>query len=253
MSFCRYEKKILVSAETAERFIEKISPYVTTDKYCIDGKEYLISNIYYDDEDNTVIEHSLSKPKYKEKLRVRSYGIPDKDSKVFIEIKKKIRGLTLKRRATLLFREAEAYFETGHKPENLKYINNQVLREVDYYLENHKVKPVIYIAYDRRAFFATDDKSLRISVDRNVRTRRYDLSLDKGDYGEPLLDRWIKYKGLDIKDPRLIEIKFNNAIPLWLTKILSSEKMRMRPFSKYGNEYKMLSNDFEIYDIKEKI
>ena len=67
MSFCRYEKKFLVSAETAKRFAEKISDHVSLDPYCIGGKEYSISNIYYDTDQHTVISHSLSKPKYKEK------------------------------------------------------------------------------------------------------------------------------------------------------------------------------------------
>ena len=251
MSFCRYEKKFLVSAETAKRFAEKISDHVSLDPYCIGGKEYSISNIYYDTDQHTVISHSLSKPKYKEKLRVRSYGVPDMDSKVYIELKKKINGLTLKRRATLTLKDSYEYFATGKKPENMKYINRQVLSEVDYYLSVHDVKPMIYVAYDRTAYFANDDRSIRISIDRNVRTRRYDLELNKGDYGEDLLARWVRYKKLDIKDPRLIEIKISSSFPLWLVEALSSEQMRMRPFSKYGNEYRMFSNDFETDDLKE--
>ena len=252
MSFCRYEKKFLVSADTAKNFIEKISPYVTADKYCIGGKEYAISNIYYDTDSNTVVQHSLSKPKYKEKLRVRSYGVPDKDSKVYIELKKKVNGLTLKRRATLTLQKADEYFKSGKRPDNLSYINRQVLSEVDYYLQCHDVKPMIYVAYDRTAFFANDDKSIRISIDRNIRTRRHDLRLDYGDYGDDLLARWVKYKNLEIEDPRLIEIKISGAFPMWLTNALSSEKMRMGAFSKYGNEYKMFSNNFETSNSKEK-
>jgi len=252
MSFCRYEKKFLVSAEAARRFVEKVSPYVTADPYCIGGKEYSISNIYFDDDNNTVIEHSLSKPKYKEKLRVRSYGIPDDDSVVYVELKKKVNGLTLKRRAKMTLQQMYRYFETGERPEDLKYINKQVLSEIDYYLECHKVKPKIFIAYDRTAYFANEDRSIRISIDRNIRTRRTELRLDRGDHGEDLLAKWVKYKKLDIVDPRLIEIKVSNSFPLWLVKALSSEEMRMRPFSKYGNEYKMFSNDFES-DISKEI
>lgn len=253
MSFCRYEKKFLVSAETAKRFIEKILPYVSPDPYCTDGMEYSISNIYFDDDKNTVIEHSLSKPKYKEKLRVRSYGVPDMTSTVFIELKKKVNGLTLKRRAKLALAEMYEYFESGKRPEDLKYINSQVLNEIDYYLERNNVSPKIYIAYDRIAYFANDDDSIRISVDRNIRTRRHDLKLDSGDYGDDLLSRWVKYKKLNIEEPRLIEIKIRNSFPLWLVEALSSEQMRMGAFSKYGNEYKMYSNIFETETIKEKI
>ncbi len=245
MSFCRYEKKFFVSADTAGRFIEKITPYVSMDPYCIGGKEYSISNIYFDDDDNTVIEHSLSKPKYKEKLRVRSYGVPKAESIVYVELKKKVNKLTLKRRAKLTLSQMYEYFDSGKRPENLSYINRQVLDEIDYYRECHDVKPKIYIAYDRTAFFANDDRSIRISIDRNIRTRRNDLRLESGDFGEDLLAKWVKYKNLGIDDPRLIEIKISNSFPIWLVNALSSEGMRMAPFSKYGNEYKMYSNDFE--------
>ena len=245
MSFCRYEKKFLVSAQTAQRFTEKIAPYVETDAYCLDGKEYGISNIYYDNDSNEVIIKSLSKPKYKEKLRVRAYGVPKPDSKVYLELKKKVNGLTLKRRATLTLQQANEYFASGKKPENLKYINKQVLSEIDYYRSTHAVKPMIYIAYDRTAFFAKEDKSIRISIDRNIRTRRHDLELDKGDYGEDLLERWVRFKKLDIKDPRLIEIKISGAFPMWLTEALSAEQMRMGAFSKYGNEFKIFTNNLQ--------
>ena len=113
MSFCRYEKKFLVSAETAQRFVDRIIDHVSIDPYCIGGKEYSICNIYYDTDTNSVIEHSLSKPQYKEKLRVRSYGIPNSDSKVYIELKKKINGLTLKRRSRMTLKESNDYFELG--------------------------------------------------------------------------------------------------------------------------------------------
>lgn len=245
MSFCRYEKKFLVSAETAQRFVDRIIDHVSIDPYCIGGKEYSICNIYYDTDTNSVIEHSLSKPQYKEKLRVRSYGIPDSDSKVYIELKKKINGLTLKRRARMTLKESNDYFELGKKPADLKYINRQVLNEVDYYLQCHKVHPMIYVAYDRTAYFANDDRSIRISIDRKIRTRRYDLKLDSGDYGEDLLAKWLRYKNVSIEDPRLIEIKTSSSFPIWLVNALSAEQMRIRPFSKYGNEYRMYSNNFE--------
>lgn len=37
-----------------------------------------------------MIRNSIEKPIYKEKLRLRSYGTPSADDKVFIELKKNI-------------------------------------------------------------------------------------------------------------------------------------------------------------------
>ena len=51
-----------------------------------------VGNIYFDTSDDYLIRTSLSKPDYKEKLRLRAYGRPDENSEAFIEIKKKFKG-----------------------------------------------------------------------------------------------------------------------------------------------------------------
>ncbi len=60
--------------------------------------KHTISNIYFDTEDYCLIRRSLDKPLYKEKLRLRVYGLPKDDSESFIEIKKKFNGVVYKRR-----------------------------------------------------------------------------------------------------------------------------------------------------------
>ena len=100
--FKRYEKKYLLDKEKYELLTERLLEYMNYDEHCLNGKDYTIYNIYYDTKDNKIIEHSLSKPYYKEKLRLRSYKpIKSKDDKVFLEIKKKINGIVSKRRVVL--------------------------------------------------------------------------------------------------------------------------------------------------------
>ena len=55
----------------------------------IDCDEYgksTVSNIYLDTPDFLLIRNSIDAKSYKEKLRIRSYGVPNDDSKVFFEI-----------------------------------------------------------------------------------------------------------------------------------------------------------------------
>ena len=113
-------------------------------------------------------------------------------------------------------------------------MNKQVINEIDYILKLYNPEPKLYLAYDRRAMFGRNDKELRITFDTNIRSRRYDLKLEVGDYGELLLERgkWI------------MEVKAEKNIPLWLTKLLSEYKVYKTSFSKYGKEYeKMLINN----------
>lgn len=225
--FNRHEQKYFLDTYTFLKLLDIMDKYMQPDKYNIDHKPYTISNIYFDTEDNYLIRASLSKPKYKEKLRLRSYGVPNADSKVFLEIKKKVAGVVNKRRTVLKLSEAYDFVSSGKKPEEKEYMNKQVLKEIEYFLKVYHLKPKVYLAYDRIAYFEKGNEDLRISFDQNIRTRRYDVALEKGDYGEKLLPDGIY----------LMEIKTSRAMPLWLTQMLAKYDIKRRSFSKYGTEF----------------
>ena len=90
---------------------------------------------------------------YKEKLRLRSYGVPDLNDKVFLEIKKKYKGLVNKRRTKLVLDEAYKLTLDGVEPTIQEYMNEQVLNEIKYFLKIYNLQPKVYLAYDRMAFF----------------------------------------------------------------------------------------------------
>ena len=68
-----------------------------------------ICSLYYDTADYELIRRSLYKPEYKEKLRLRSYGVPNEETQVFPEIKKKARGIVYKRRVSMPYGDALRY------------------------------------------------------------------------------------------------------------------------------------------------
>lgn len=225
--FNRREQKYMLDEETYGRVIQYIEKYMKPDAYSTDGGFYSICNIYYDTADDYLIRKSISKPVYKEKLRLRSYGTPDKSSKAFVEIKKKYRGIVNKRRVTMTLGEAEAYMDKNVSPRS-ENINRQVLAETDYLKVHYSLMPKVYISYDRRAYFGKDDDSFRVTFDTNIRTRRTDLKLDSGAYGTELLQPGY----------RLMEVKISGAVPKWFTGMLSQLKIYPISFSKYGTEYK---------------
>ncbi len=227
-TFKRYEKKYPLNEKQHQAILPVLMQYMRADEYCQNGREYTIYNIYYDTDTSSIIRHSLAHPYYKEKLRMRSYSIPTSpESKVFLELKKKIGGIVSKRRAVLTFTEANQFLEAGDRPRNMDYINKQVLNEIAFYLKTHPVKPAAYISYKRTALFGKDDSDFRITFDRNIITRRDDLSLEKGRFGEELLPG--RY---------LMEIKVAGAFPVWLANVLSENQIYQASFSKYGHEYK---------------
>ena len=204
-SFKRYEKKFLINESQYNELIPKLLDYMNPDKYCQNNNTYSIYNIYYDTENNDVIRHSISKPYYKEKLRLRSYKVPtSKDDKVFLELKKKINGIVSKRRLSLTLGEAYEFLYNQKRPDVKDYIDNQVLNEIDYYLSKTKVYPKVFIAYERNAFFCKNNPDFRVTFDSKVLTRRNHLLLEKGSFGEDVVGSG-RY---------LMEVKILGSIPL---------------------------------------
>lgn len=226
--FNRQENKYLIDSRIYYALQNRLSDYMDLDDYNKQHETYSICNIYYDTDDSYLIRTSIKKPSYKEKLRIRSYGTPNANSNVYVEIKKKVCGLVNKRRSALVLNDAYRFLETAELPVPCPGQNGQVLKEIRYILEQRKLRPELYLAYKRRAYFNEGNHDLRISFDTAITTRRYDLNLESGIYGERLLT-----DGLWI-----MEIKTAESIPFWLARMLSEYKIYPTSFSKYGTEYK---------------
>lgn len=226
-TFERKEKKVIINKSDFPAFSEKIKEYLIPDKHNKGGIPYDICNIYFDNSRGDVIRNSVSKPKYKAKLRLRSYGTPAIDDNVFFEIKRKTNKVGTKRRAIMPLKKVYDFLETGIIDENESYINRQVLHEIAYFIETYDAKPKTYVSYRRYAFYSKDDPDLRITFDTDIISRRNDLRLELGDYGEPLIEN----------DKMIIEIKFSGSIPLWLSHLLSDFGLSVGSFSKIGHEF----------------
>lgn len=233
--FKRVEKKYMLTKEQYESLRKILDIYMKADDYGL----HTINNIYYDTNDYKLIRASLDKPVYKEKLRLRSYGTPTDESQVFLEIKKKYKGIVYKRRASMTLNEARKYLEENETPDN----KSQIINEIDWFLKSYKLYPKAYVAYDRIAMYGKENKDLRITFDFNIRCRDRQLDLSKGPYGQQILK----------KDNVLMEIKIPNVMPMWLSEALDELKIYSTSFSKYGTYYKeYLINDFKAY-LAEKI
>lgn len=229
--FNRREIKYLISDEDKNALLNIISDYMDADLYNKDGKPYTICNIYLDTKADELIRKSLEKPAFKEKIRLRSYGQAALTDKVYLESKKKYDSVVNKRRTTFTLEAAYKYFESGIITDS-PIMNHQVMREIDYIMNFYKLEPRVFISYDRLAFFEKNNSDFRLTIDRNIQTRRDDLRLDSPIYGEQLLPegKW------------LMEAKAFKSFPLWFVHFLSERKIFSTSFSKYGTEYKNYLN-----------
>lgn len=219
--FERVERKFLLTPTQYAGLMRVLPEYMQADQY---GESTILS-LYLDTEDSLLIRRSLEKPVYKEKLRLRSYGVPGDMDNVFLEVKKKVRGVVYKRRICLPLDRAMACLKQGTVPA----AGGQIGREIAYMLRRYRLRPAVLLAYDRTAYTELEPSPnrLRITIDRDIRSRQTDLDLRLGSVGDPLLAPGM----------RLMEIKTAHAIPLWLCAALDQNEIRPTSFSKYGRVY----------------
>lgn len=220
--FRRVEKKYIITRNQYLMLKEAIKEQMIEDEH---GKS-TICNIYFDTEQYELIRHSITKPVYKDKIRLRSYNIPTLESKIYLEIKRKSQGVVSKRRIEMNLNDFYEYFENT----NSELANSQIKRELDYYFNHYNLEPKMFLSYYRRAYYAKEDRDFRITFDSNILARNYDLEIEKGNFGINILE----------EDKYIMEIKTLGAIPIWFVKLLDELKISPCGFSKYGEAYTQL-------------
>lgn len=202
MIFKRYEMKYAMDSETMMAVEEEMASYMEADPH----GHSRIQSLYFDTPNYILARRSLEHPLYKEKLRLRSYGIAQVGSPTFLELKKKV----------LL--------------ESFEGRDGQIMREIDYSFSRYPgLAPRKLLMYDRDAFYAKDDHEFRVTFDSNILWRNTDLDLTCGFYGERLVPQ----------DRVLMEVKAGGAIPLYFVKILKKYNLNRTSFSKYGRAYQV--------------
>ncbi len=216
----RYEVKYVLNKEQYDFIVEALKGYMEVDQY----GETSIASIYYDTPDYRLIRTSIEKPQFKEKVRLRSYGLAKPGGTVFLELKRKAYKIVYKRRVVTTEDAVNNFFNY----EGNIAADGQIAREISYFRNYYKkLVPAILIIYDRVAYFQKNG-DLRLTIDRNPRYRTSDLNLHTSLEGKPLLN----------EGGAILEIKVQEAMPLWLTEILSRGKIYKGSFSKVGEAYK---------------
>ena len=216
----RYELKYILTKEQVEYFKNALIGHMEVDKYGLTS----IASIYYDTPDYRLIRTSIEKPPFKEKIRLRSYGLAKEGETVFLELKRKTEKIVYKRRVVTTEESVNRFFNY----EGNITADGQIAREITYFRDYYdKLVPAILIIYDRVAYYQKDS-DLRLTIDSNPRYRTKDLNLHTSLDGNLLLP----------EGSAILEIKVQQAIPLWLSEILTKGKIYKTSFSKVGEAHK---------------
>lgn len=239
-TFQRKETKYLISHEQCAAIKAGLSEHMCLDDY---GKTR-IDSLYLDTSDHALISRSLEKPLYKEKLRIRSYGAYSKAETVYVEIKKKYKGIVYKRRVRMSpeginaylagtsYEDAQrAYPIDGDPSKDLMPGKIQIAREIDAFFMRHAgLEPAMMISCMREAWCPIDDQDTNC-VDRVT----FDEDISYVDLFEKSS---VKRRAVTSSDLLVMEIKCAGGYPVWLCDLLSECGAYPRSFSKYGNAYK---------------
>jgi SPX domain protein involved in polyphosphate accumulation len=217
--FERIEEKYILTKAQKERLLELVKDHLKDDEY---GPS-TVCNIYFDNKNKDLVRTSLDKPFYKEKVRLRSYNVPNGNSTAFLEIKKKCDGIVYKRRIANSLDDIEGHIGEGREIDS----NKQIVNEIDYCFRTYQLEPALFLSYDRVAYYDKDDSSFRLTFDTNITARDYDLDLSKGVYGTKYCD----------ENTYIMEIKCAGGLPFWFLRALQEVKAYPGSFSKYGKVY----------------
>ncbi len=248
--FERREKKYLMTPVQYTCFMQQVHEQFVEDEY----PRSLILSIYYDTPDHRMIRRSSEKPLYKEKIRVRSYGEAGADDPVFVELKKKYRGVVYKRRLRCSRRAAECFLagmpyeqavtsfpmndmlddrsnaETGTsrlQDEALSARSCQIAHEItETRMRYGLIIPSMMIITDRVALHTRDD-AIRITFNLEPQWRTSDLTFEQSFEGTPLLP----------EGETIMEIKCLDAYPLWLVHALNVSRLYPTACSKYERAF----------------
>ena len=240
-TFERKEKKYLLTNAQCAAIKEGLSRRMHLDDY---GKTR-IESLYFDTPDRSLICRSLEKPVYKEKLRVRSYKSFSKAEVVYVEIKKKFKGVVYKRRVRMsadgareycarrmTYEQAQTVYPAIEGPDtDLAPGKIQIAREIDAFFDRYEnLQPSMLISCMREAWCPNNvdehDCVDRITFDEEI------SYVDLCD-GVSAQRRLVTTRGQVV-----MEIKCGGGYPRWLCDLLDEHGVLPRSFSKYGNAYK---------------
>lgn len=257
--FKRCEKKYLIDA-TQRRTIEAAArQFMSPDDY---GRT-LVTSVYLDTPDRSIIARSLEKPVYKEKLRMRAYGERDGEALVFLcqhgliaarafygdallaipaffELKKKYKGIVYKRRVRMSLMGAWALAHGASYEAAMTTYPLACVRGSDP-LTHHPTIDV-QIAHEIEAALGRYD-----GLEPSAAILCWRVAwAPQNEAAEPRItfDDELCYVDLAAGDPvthpilepatSVMELKTSTSLPHWITDALNSLHVYPQSFSKYG-------------------
>lgn len=193
--------------------------------------QYTVRSIYFDNRALDAYHEKHSGIFLRKKFRVRGYNCQHPGVNVVLEIKRKIGNKVKKNRAFVKYNDLSNLLATGNTDRymfenaNISEARIEAGRFLFYY-GLKQLTPSCLIAYEREAFHGLFDPGVRITFDKNLRSRMFPPTTEL--YAEERLKKF--FPGHFI-----LEVKyFSETMPCWIRSLIQEFRLRHEALSKYA-------------------
>ena len=217
MSRYRHEYKYIIDNWEKSLLLLKSEGILQRDPHVNKDGIYVIRSLYFDDINDKCFYENMAGIDDRSKFRIRYYN--DSCNVIRLEKKSKLRGMTLKESCILSEEECKKIirgeYVTSYDDEEKK----KLLAELDI----RGMKPKVIVTYERIPFIYQGG-NVRITFDNNISASTEVDSFLSGDYRQrPIIKDW----------QTILEVKWDEILPLHIKNALQLDTLRWTSFSKY--------------------
>lgn len=234
----RFELKYHIPVSWADRIGALIAPYCEEDYFSkiTPGGFYWITNLYLDSPRWTFLNWKKARLLDRFNMRVRTYGEhPDPEGVFHFEVKRKIKSVCYKSRATIKGANPSVVFNQSPEHWHAKSERDvKYLKDFLYKTTLHNAKPRLLTQYKRRAWFGVTEEYSRVTIDTGMRFREengFDYSVNPQYMHSTGLPKFFAPACdavLELKCPC-------SQVPFWMIDLIKILNLKQGGFSKFGN------------------
>jgi len=220
MSKYRHEYKYIINKKEENILLIRAQGLLSRDVHVNEDGSYIITSLYFDDYDNSCFAENESGTDPRSKFRIRYYN--DNSEYLKLEKKTKKRGMTLKESCKIT------------KEECIRIINGDIPRETEgrsqmavklfTEMRLRNMIPKVIVSYERIPYIYPAG-NVRVTFDRSIYSSNDISGFLEGDF----MKRPILPIGKSI-----MEIKWDELLPLHIKENLHIDSLQWSTFSKYA-------------------
>ena len=219
MNRYRHEYKYILDCQTEHILQIRSAGILMKDSHVQDDGTYFIRSLYFDDYEDSCMFENDSGSDPRAKFRIRYYN--QDTSHIRLEKKYKCRGMTLKESCRITEEECQSMMNG-----NIPSINDHMPAEKQRLLLEMQMKlliPKVIVSYERTPF-TYPGGNVRVTFDRKISSSSEISAFLNGNYASrPILPF----------GNSILEVKWDELIPLHIKDVLKLDTLQWTAFSKY--------------------